>query len=567
MKLFKKQVYIILYSISILAIYSGCKRVETEPRDWIQSDLVWDEKDRNATVAGFFLNSVYTYIPGGFNRIGGDYLDAASGDAIPSRLNTSVEFYTNGRVSVINNPDAYWGSSYAGIRAANIFLANIDKVPMADITKQYWKAEARYIRALMYFELLKRYGGVPLVGDKIFTVEDNLELPRNTYAECVTYIVTECDAIKDNLRSEKGANYGTNDWGRIAKGAALALKTRVYLYAASPLFNGGGFEADATKKALTGYPTADPTRWQKVIESSEELMGLTFYALQPSFINTFIVNKNTEVILSKQGGTNFSVETNNAPVGFGTPALSNGRTSPTADFANAFPMNNGLDINAPGSGYNAANPYANRDPRLTSTLFFNGTTWLRRAVQTFDGGLDKPGGTAVQTRTGYYLRKFMADFSNNTTYTNQYHNFVLFRYAEVLLSYAEALNEVGRTEDAVTQIKAIRARAGIQAGTNTRYGIAEGISQTDLRTLIRNERRIELAFEEHRFWDVRRWKIAPETLNRTVNGTKITRNADNSFTYQDVPVANLSFTNKLYHMPIPYSETTKNSKLIQNEGW
>lgn len=567
MKLFKKQVYIILYSISILAIYSGCKRVETEPRDWIQSDLVWDEKDRNGTVAGFFLNSVYTYIPGGFNRIGGDYLDAASGDAIPSRLNTSVEFYTNGRVSVINNPDAYWGSSYAGIRAANIFLANIDKVPMADITKQYWKAEARYIRALMYFELLKRYGGVPLVGDKLFTVEDNLELPRNTYAECVTYIVTECDAIKDNLRSEKGANYGTNDWGRIAKGAALALKTRVYLYAASPLFNGGGFEADATKKALTGYPTADPTRWQKVIESSEELMGLTFYALQPSFINTFVVNKNTEVILSKQGGTNFSVETNNAPVGFGTPALSNGRTSPTAEFANAFPMNNGLDINAPGSGYNAANPYANRDPRFTSTLFFNGTTWLRRAVQTFDGGLDKPGGTAVQTRTGYYLRKFMADFSNNTTYTNQYHNFVLFRYAEVLLSYAEALNEVGRTEDAVTQIKAIRARAGIQAGTNTRYGIAEGISQTDLRTLIRNERRIELAFEEHRFWDVRRWKIAPETLNRTVNGTKITKNADNSFTYQDVPVANLSFTNKLYHMPIPYSETTKNSKLIQNEGW
>jgi hypothetical protein len=567
MKLFKKQVYIILYAISILAIYSGCKRVETEPRDWIQSDLVWDEKDKNGTVAGFFLNSVYTYIPGGFNRIGGDYLDAASGDAIPSRLNTSVEFYTNGRVSVLNNPDAYWGGSYAGIRGANIFLANIDKVPMADITKQYWKAEARFIRALLYFELLKRYGGVPLVGDKIFTVEDNLELPRNTYEECVSYIVAECDAIKDNLRTEKGANYGTNDWGRIAKGAALALKIRTYLYAASPLFNGGGFESDATRKALTGYPTADATRWQRVIESAEELMGLTYYALQPSFNNVFVTNKNTEVILNKQGATNFSVETNNAPVGFGTPALSNGRTSPTADFVNAFPMNNGLDINAPGSGYNAANPYANRDPRFTSTLFFNGSNWLRRAVQTFDGGLDKPGGTAVQTRTGYYLRKFMADFSNNTTYTNQYHNFVLFRYAEVLLSYAEALNEVGRTEDAVTQIKAIRARAGIQAGANTRYGIADGISQTDLRTLIRNERRIELAFEEHRFWDVRRWKIAPETLNRTVNGTKITKNADNSFTYQDVPVANLSFTNKLYHMPIPYSETTKNSKLIQNEGW
>lgn len=567
MNLLKKQLYIILYCTSMLALYSGCKRVETEPRDWIKSDLVWDEKDKNATVAGFFLNSVYTYIPGGFNRIDGDYLDAASGDAVPSRLNTAVEYYTNGRISVLNNPDAYWGNSYAGIRAANIFLANIDLVPMADITKQYWKAEARYIRALMYFELLKRYGGVPLIGDKIFTVEDNLELPRNTYAECVDYIVKECDAIKDNLRSEKGANYGANDWGRIAKGAALALKTRTYLYAASPLFNGGGFEADATKKALTGYPTADASRWQRVIESSEELIGLAYYALQPSFNNAFITNKNTEVILNKQGATNFSVETNNAPSGFATPAVSNGRTSPTTDFAEAFPMNNGLPITDAASGYNAANPYVNRDPRFGFTLFFNGSTWLKRGVQTYDGGLDKPGGTTVQTKTGFYLRKFMADFSNNTTYTNQYHNFVLFRYAEVLLSYAEALNEVGRTEDAVTQIKLIRARAGITAGANTRYGIPAGISQNDMRTLIKNERRIELAFEEHRFWDVRRWKDAPTVLNGTVNGTKITKNADNSFSYQTIPVATLSFTNKLYHMPVPYSETTKNSKLIQNEGW
>jgi len=566
MKINKQYIVVLLIGLQIL-ITSSCKKVESEPRDWIQADLVWDEKDKNATVAGFFLNSVYTYIPGGFNRIGGDYLDAASGDAVPSRTNTTIEYFNNGRISTLNNPDPYWGNSYYGIRAANIFLANIDKVPMIDLTKQYWKAEARFIRALMYFELLKRYGGAPLIGDKIFTLDDNLDLPRNTFEECVNYIVSECDAIKDNLRLETGANYTTSDWGRVAKGAAIALKCRVYLYAASPLFNGGGVESSATLKSLTGYPTYDLNRWQKVIDAAEELKALNFYALQPTFSNIFITNKNNEVILNKQGATNTSVETTNAPSGYGAPAISNGRTSPTEEFVNAFTMRNGLPISDPASGYVASNPYANRDLRLDNTVFYNGMTWLNRAVQTFEGGLDKPGGTIVQTRTGYYVRKFMANFSTNTTYTNQYHNFVLFRYGEILLNYAEALNEMGRTEDAVAQINLLRARAGITAGANNRYGIAAGISQANMRTLIMNERRVELAFEEHRFWDVRRWKIAPTVLSGVVSGTKITRSATNVLTYETVPVSTLSFTNKLYHMPVPYSETTKNTKLLQNEGW
>jgi hypothetical protein len=566
MKNIKQYIIVTLIGLQLFVV-SSCKKVETEPRDWIKSDLVWDEKDKNATVAGFFLNSVYTFIPGGFNRIDGDYLDAASGDAIPSRTNTVVEYFTNGRISTLNNPDPYWGNSYYGIRAANIFLANIDLVPMADLTKQYWKAEARFVRALMYFELLKRYGGAPLIGDRIFTLEDNLELPRNTYAECVDYIVSECDAIKDKLRLETGANYTTSDWGRIAKGAAIALKCRVYLYAASPLFNGGGIENNATLRALTGYPTADANRWQKVIDAAEELRALNYYALQTNFNNVFITNKNTEVILSKQNAVNTSVETANAPVGYGAPALSNGRTSPTAEFVNAFTMRNGLPITDQASGYLPATPYANRDPRLDNTVFYNGMTWLNRAVQTYEGGLDKPGGTVVQTRTGYYLRKFMGNFATNSTYTNVSHNFVLFRYGEILLNYAEALNEMNRTEDAVAQLKLLRARAGITAGANTRYGIPVGISKDDLRTLIMNERRIELAFEEHRFWDVRRWKTAPTVLSGTVSGTKITRSSTNVLSYEMVPVSTLLFTNKLYHMPVPYSETTKNNKLLQNEGW
>lgn len=161
----------------------------------------------------------------------------------------------------------------------------------------------------------------------------------------------------------------------------------------------------------------------------------------------------------------------------------------------------------------------------------------------------------------------MGNFATNSTYTNQSHNFIIFRYAEIILNYAEALNEVGRTEDAVKQIILLRTRAGITAGANTRYGIPVGISQESMRTLIMNERRVELAFEEHRFWDIRRWKIAPAVLSGALNGTKITKNANNTFTYENIPVVTSIFTNKLYHMPVPYAETTKNSQLLQNEGW
>ncbi|WP_234736613.1 RagB/SusD family nutrient uptake outer membrane protein [Tellurirhabdus bombi] len=556
-----------LMALILSLAWSACTRIETEPRDWIKDDLVWDEMDRNATVAIFFLNDLYNFVPNGFNRIGsnpGDFLDAATDDAMPSRNNRVVSYYTNGFINVLNNPDPYWGNSYAGIRRANIFLANIEKVPATPQSITTWKMEARFIRALLYFELVKRYGGVPLIGDRIFTIDDDLSVPRNTFEECVNYIVAECDAIKDNLRKEPISD---GEWGRIPRGAAIALKGRTLLYAASPLFNGGGISTDASKKALSGYPTADPSRWQKALDAADELIKLNYYALQPTFNNIFITKKNTEVILAKQSGNNTSIESNNAPVGYGTPTASQGLTSPTQNLVEAFPMDNGLPISDPASGYNAQTPYVGRDPRLDATVFYNGKRWLQRAVETFEGGRDRPGGNVVQTKTGYYLRKFMADFSNNTTYTNQSHNFIFFRYAEILLNYAEALNELGRTEDAVKPLLDIRKRAGIKAGTNNRYGIKSGITQAELRNFIRNERRIELAFEEHRFWDVRRWKIAETALNTPLFGVSIIRNANGTFTYTRQQVTTISFQPKLYQMPLPYEETTKNLNLIQNEGW
>ena len=235
-------------------------------------------------------------------------------------------------------------------------------------------------------------------------------------------------------------------------------------------------------------------------------------------------------------------------------------------------MTNGLAITDAASGYNPADPYTGRDARFGATVFYNNGTnaaanWLGRTVETFEGGRDKPNNSSIQTKTGYYLRKFMGINTTATSYATQTHNFIHFRYAEILLNYAEALNEVGRVEDAVAQVKLIRARAGITAGANTRYGIAAGITQAQMRDLIRNERRVELAFEEHRFWDVRRWKTAPQELNGPVFGMKITKNANGTFTYEKVQVGTLVFNEKLYLMPIPYDEITKNTNLEQNPGW
>jgi len=536
-----------LISLALLATsVSSCRKVETEPRDWFGEELVFDTLDRLGTVAAFNLNDLYNYIPGGFNRINGDFLDAASGDAIPSRNNTLVQYYTNRSVSVLNNPDPYWANSYYGIRRANIFMQNIGKVPIRPITadtltRQYWRAEARFIRCFMYWELLKRYGGVPLVGDNIFTIYDDLQIPRNTFAQCVDYIVSECNIVKDSLRKEPISD---GDWGRIPRGAAIALKCRVLLYAASPLFNGGGLETDPVKKALTGYLTADPNRWLAVIAAAEELKALNYYNVFPTtppanaatattnFISVFTTKKNVDIIFARQTNNNTVLENTQAPIGYSGTASSQGLTSPTQNFADAFPMLNGQQpfnpdgtINA-ASGYNINAPYYNRDPRFSAILFFDSLTWLGRRVETFEGGLDKPNSSAiaVQTKTGYYLRKFLGNFPTGTTYSNQSHNFPIFRFAEIVLSYAEALNEVGRVEDAVTQIKLIRSRGGIQAGANTRYGIKVGITQDEMRVLIRNERRIELSFEEHRFWDLRRWKAGATDLSGPLYGMKIIKN-------------------------------------------
>lgn len=552
----KKASLLFVCLTGLLALAACKKNYEDEPLERITEDYIWDVQDSAGIYARNFLQNTYTYLPtgpsglpagyAGFNRIDNSVLDAASDDAIPSLTGSDISRFTNGSISSVSNPDDAWAKNYKGIRKANELLANIDKVPMRDTQlKEWWKAEARFLRAMFYYEMVKRYAGVPLIGDKVFSLEDDLQLPRNTFTECVDYIVSECDNIRDKVRPDP---IDDGNLGRATRGAVLALKAKVLLLAASPLHNA----------------TSDPALWKKAADASKELVNLNAFSLETSFATVFTARKNKEVILAYQRGQTNDVETNNAPVGYTTP-VSRGYTSPTQELVDAFGMKNGLPITDPASGYLASDPYkaATRDPRFYLTVFTNGTQWLRRPVQTYEGGLDKPGGSAVQTKTGYYMRKFMADMSNQTSYPTQAHNFIIFRYAEVLLNLAEALNEYqGPTAEVYKAVEDIRKRAGLVPFT-----LKTGLTKDQMREAIRLERRVEMAFEEQRFWDLRRWKIAETVLNKPLNGMKIIRNANGSFTYQEIQVSTPVFTPKMYLYPIPYSEIVKNSKLKQNDGW
>jgi len=555
-----------LLIIALTIVSSSCKKFETEPEERTTETDVFDPKDKVGTLSTAYLLGIYSFLPAGFNRIDGDLLDAATDDAVPSSNRSGISLFTNGQLTAVNYPDNNWSNSYTIIRRCNVFLKNIGIVPIPDVIRQRQVAEARFLRAFAYFELLKRYGGIPLVGDTVFALEDNLNIPRNTFADCVSYISAECDYAAANLPN--GSTIIAAEFGRVPSEAALALKCRLYLYAASPLFNGGGVESTNSLKALTGYLSADQNRWTEVINAAEAIIAKGYYKLPAGTGTTvysavFTTKINTDIIFSKQSANSTVLENANAPVGYVAPTTSNGRTSPTQNLVNAFPNLNG---SAYTGTQTATTQYDNRDPRLKSILFYNTVAWLGRPVQTFEGGLDKPNQAfKTQTRTSYYLRKFMADFSTSTTYSNQSHNFPYFRFAEVLLNYAEALNEVNRVEDAVKQVILIRARAGITAGTGNRYGIAVGITQPQLRDLIRNERRIELCFEEHRFFDLRRWKLG-SALTGSFQGLKITQNGS-AYNFELQNVTDNVFSNKYYHMPIPYTEITKNTRLLQNEGY
>jgi hypothetical protein len=562
---YRKYIISALAACLLLITAVSCRKTwEEVPLEQFTEEYVWDVEDSLGVKARGFLGGIYKFMPDGYNRLGNDLLDAGSDDAISSANGaTDVQRLATGSFNSINYPDDQWNTCYSNIRKASIFLNNFDKVPlnikMADgsSAKKAWRAEARFLRAFAYFELLKRYGGVPLMGDEVRQVNDDVALPRNSFEEVVNYIVSECDKTADSAWQDPIED---SRFGYVTKGAALALKARTLLYAASPLFNGGNIDAGNN---LTGYTNFDAARWRVAAEASRALITYNKFSLQSDFKKVFITAGNREVIFAKGSGPNKNVETNNAPVGYSS-AVSLGRTSPTQELVDAFPMANGLRITDPGSGYDANFPYANRDPRLSYTIFYNGSQWLNRNVQTFEGGLDKPNTNVQQTRSGYYMRKFMGEYETQTNYSDVSHHVLLFRYAEVLLNFAEAQNEfAGPDQDVYNAVQAIRQRAGLNP-----YQLPAGLTKEQMREVIRNERRVELAFEEHRFWDIRRWKIAEQVMNSQLHGMRIDVSSSGARTYTLTQILAPKFrAPAMYLFPVRYDEVAKNPQMKQNPGW
>ncbi|GGF24384.1 hypothetical protein GCM10011339_10630 [Echinicola rosea] len=562
--------------------FSSCEQdFEAIPVEQFTEDFVFSTTDSLGIQARQNLAAIYSTLYNRHNRVGGDYLDAATDDAMSSTINESdVDRLAMGRYTQTNTIGSVMNlaNNYQAIRMANVFIANIDRVPLKDTFGNgkplniAWKNEARFIRAYHYFELLKRFGGMPLIGDEVLGLEDDLELPRDSFEECLEYIVWELEDIEDGLRTYPLAD-PTSEAHVVTAEAAAALRVRVLLYAASPLFNGGNIGQSADEKVLLGYAQYDAQRWQRAADAARYFMdnyGHNF-SLNPSFKNVFITDGNPEIIFFRQGGNNTNIEATNGPVGYSGNNLGQGRTSPSQNLVDAFLMKDGKRIDDPTSAYSYLpfRPYENRDPRLQATILHNAATWLNKEIETFEGGKDNPNGASQKTKTSYYMRKFMGNFENQDAYANVRHNWIELRYAEVLISFAEAQNEVsGPTPEVEEVIFTLRERAGIDPGIDGRFGLPQGLTKEAMREVIHNEKRVEFAFEEHRYWDLRRWKKATEVYSaeNPVRGLVLVK-TPTGFNVNEVDLLELDFEERRYFYPIPYSEILNNKNMVQNPGW
>lgn len=528
-----------------------------------------------------FLSGIYADI--GFatapRRFGGGGLDASTDEAEGAGLgsiNTFIQFATGTVNSNIITNDA-WRTPYTNIRRANIMLKNLPHARFGNPIKVRVKAETRFLRAYYYFILLEHYGGVPLMGDSVYRASDVIPATRNTFAECVDYIVSECDAAAQDLPWE----HAGEDYGRVSRAACYGLKSRVLLYAASPLFNGQPLAADGPLREVVAYPAPDQGRWQKAAEAAAQVIESGHYSLHVNndpepgfgFYQVFQLRKNEEYILARMQEANRELEGIWHPPTFG---VSNPGAYPYLETVNAFGMRNGLPIDDPNSGYDPKNPYRDRDPRLANTvtrdqsLVFHRDGLARRPVNIYIDKTNPNNVTSGQdaiyrgTPTGYYTYKMVnrevaADWFN--TYTPRC--LPIIRYAEILLNYAEARNEYLAAPDreVYAAVEAIRERAGLQP-----FALPAGLSQAAMRDIIHNERHKELAFEGHRFFDVRRWRQAETLENRQLHGTEPVRTAAGTV-YNTINVRKRVFDKRMYLWPIPQSEVAKSLDLIQNPGY
>jgi len=553
-----KNIITILSAACILFIASSCKKdlLDVKPTDRVSGEaLLEDSSLFESFVTNRYLGARLQDkedIPG-FGRGFTWAMWASLSDEAIYNNDDNTWLIVKGQLSPENLGIAgtVWGRSYRSIRECNFALANIGSVTMSAGHKARLIAELKFIRAYRYFDLITNYGGVVLLGDKVYNLDDNLTdealFTRATIKQCIDYTLTELGTAAQGLPA---TNDGTWKLGRATNGAALALKARLALYAASPLYNSG--------------------TWADAAAAAKAVMNLNRYTLYAGgYDKLFLTPDNNEIIFERlytKNASHFPLEIASAPNGYGGW----GGNTPLQNLVDDYETMDGKTITDPTSGYNPQNPYVNRDPRFYHTILYNGAQYRGRAVETFlPGGKDsKDGNENWNTSiTGYLLKKFLDPSYpiDNPWDVAGFQPWIYMRYAEVLLNYAEAQNEaVGPDGSVYSAINQIRQRPGVMMPA-----LPAGLSQDQMRTRIRNERRVELAFEEHRFYDVRRWKIAMQTENVPAYGISVLKQTNGTFTYtKKEALAGRKFDNKHYWLPIPLAEIqSSNNKLQQNTGY
>ena len=535
--------------------------LDREEDSFIDKTATFDSYNRTKQ----YLTYAYSLLPEGLNRFSGDaLLGAATDDACFAIESSNIQQFNNGSWNALSNPDNVWDRYFAGIAKCCTLLENSNHINL-DISRldpakrveyennlkdiRMWRAEAHFLRAYFNFELLKRYGPIPIIKSTLDINKDYSDTPRPTMKEVVEFIANDCDMAADSLELTPWRNM--NDaFGRATKGAALALKSRLLLYAASPLYVDFGDIDEANKPS-------DATLWKAAADAAKAVIDLNQYELAPAYDDLFKNDfQNKEYIFVRRYPSNSDFEKSNFPVSYG----GKGGTNPSQNLIDDYEMLDGtaFDWSDP---VKAAHPFENRDERLLATVLMNGVLFKGKRIATYPGGADAtPNPNA--TKTGYYLRKFLNENVNiQTGGGSDGHVVPLFRLAEIYLNYAEALNEYDPTNpDIAVYLNKIRERVSMP-------DVPSGLTQEQMRTLIHHERRVELAFEEHRFWDVRRWKVASSTLGAPVKGVKITQDDAGNFTYSPVQVEQRVFQPKMYWYPIPQSEVLKLHHWEQNKGW
>jgi hypothetical protein len=525
---------------------SSCEKfLNVEPKDQVTANALFE----SAGNADLFLNNVYAGLEGPFNtydpteNFSDNSMNGVGGT--PSRVLYGTSVYTP------SNAPSYWGL-YTSIRAANLFIQKITPTAFDATWKKQRLGEARFLRAYFYQVLWTHYGGVPLITDVLNQSQgDSIFRARNTAEETFKFITEECNAIAEDLPVKAEA-------GRATKGAALTLKAWCELFRASALYN----------------PANDKALWATAAATFKKVMDLKTYDLFPDYNLQFFEdnNDNVETIFAKKylGGTNLGGGREGLQGTWIVGGLQRayGGVDPTQELVDEYAMSNGLPITDPASGYDPQRPYENREKRFYQSIVYDGAIWLdfEVVIRHGVGSRDETDLSDINesTNTGYYLRKGLnPKYAINGNNLQNSANFIIFRYAEVLLSYAEAQNEaVGPDASVYEMVNKVRDRSELDP-------LPDGLNQDEMRKAIRRERRVELAFEEKRWYDLIRWKIAETNLNGNLHAMLIEKEND-KWVYKIIPAAagaRIFYPEKNYLYPIPQSARDKNNKLDQNPNY